>query len=285
MQCKAYAKINLYLDVTGKRPDGYHELVSVMQSVSLADTLTFSRTEGKGIALSTDCALPTDENNLICHAANAYFARTGKPFGLSVKLEKKIPMQAGLGGGSADAAATLKALNQMDGNLFSIQELCEIGATVGADVPFCIVGGTQLCRGIGEVMESVQNRLTGTLVIAIGKEGVSTPAAFKELDHKYDNFKQGGRKACPTELLAAMQAGDMTAAAPHFENLFEEVICPVRPFVKEIKDLMLKDGAVAAMMSGSGPSVWGLFESEQQAQTAQKKLQAIGAKAFVCHFI
>lgn len=285
MELKAYAKINLYLDITAKRQDGYHDLVTVMQSVSLADTLTFSRTEGEGIVLNTDSALPTDENNLICRAANAYFARTGKPFGISVSLEKRIPMQAGLGGGSADAAATLKALNEMGGNRFSLQELCEIGATIGADVPFCVMGGTQLCRGIGEVMEPVANRLTGTLVIAIGKEGVSTPVAFRELDRKYEDFKQGDHRACPTELLAAMQAGDITAAAPQFKNLFEEVICEMRPFVREIKDLMLKNGATAAMMSGSGPSVWGLFESEQQVENAQKELQAIGAKAFVCRFI
>ena len=285
MELKAYAKINLYLDVTAKRQDGYHDLVTVMQSVSLADTLTFSRTAGEGIVLHTDGALPTDDSNLICRAANAYFARTGKPFGISVDLEKRIPMQAGLGGGSADAAATLKALNQMDGNRFSVQELCEIGAAVGADVPFCIVGGTQLCRGIGEVMESVPNRLTGMLVIAIGREGISTPVAFKELDRKYDDFKHGGRKACPSALLKAMQIGDVTAAAPQFMNLFEEVVCVMRPFVGEIRNLMLKNGAVAAMMSGSGPSVWGLFENEQQAEAAQQELQAIGARVFVCHFI
>ena len=285
MQIKAYAKINLYLDIVGKRQDGYHELVSVMQGVSLSDTLTFSRIAGEGIVLHTDGDLPTGADNLICRAARAYFERTGKPFGLSVDLQKRIPMQAGLGGGSADAAATLKALNEMDGNRFSVQELCEIGAAVGADVPFCIMGGTQLCRGIGEVMEPVVNRLTGTLVIAIGREGVSTPVAFKELDQKYDDFKQGGRSACPIALLEAMQAGDITAAAPHFHNLFEEVICPVRPFVDEMKCLMLKNGAAAAMMSGSGPSVWGLFESEKQAEKAQSELQIIGAQAFLCRFV
>ena len=285
MQIKAYAKINLYLDIVGKRRDGYHELVSVMQSVSLADTLTFSRIAGEGILLHTDGDLPTDDGNLICRAARAYFARTGKPFGISVHLEKRIPMQAGLGGGSADAAATLKALNEMDGNRFSLQKLCEIGAAVGADVPFCIMGGTQLCRGIGEVMEPITNRLTGTVLIAIGKEGVSTPVAFKELDRKYGDFKQVGRNACPTALLEAMQAGDIAAAVPQFQNLFEEVICPMRPFVDEMKRLMLKNGAAAAMMSGSGPSVWGLFESEKQAEKAQNELQSVGAQAFLCQFI
>ena len=285
MEIKAYAKINLYLDISSKRQDGYHDLVTVMQSVSLADTLTFCRTDGDQIALQTDGSLPADENNLICRAANAYFARTGKPFGLSVYLEKRIPMQAGLGGGSADAAATLRALNQMDGDRFSLQELCEIGALIGADVPFCIMGGTQLCRGIGEVMEPVANRLTGTLVVAIGGEGVSTPAAFKELDRKYNDFKQREQKACPSALLDAMRAGDAAAAVPQFQNLFEQVVCEMRPFVGKIKSTMVKNGAIAAMMSGSGPSVWGLFENDTQAMQAQKALAALGARAFVCHFV
>ena len=285
MQIKAFAKINLYLDVTGKRQNGYHELVTVMQSVSLADTLHVSRISGEGIVLKTDADLPTDGNNLICRAASAYFERSGKPFGISVELQKKIPMQAGLGGGSADAAAMLKALNEMDGNRFSLQELCEIGATVGADVPFCIMGGTQLCRGIGEEMKPIENHLKGTLLIAIGGEGVSTPVAFGELDRRHDDFKRGERGGCPTALLEAMQAGDVTAAAPHFFNLFEEVICPMRPFVEQIKGMMLKSGAVAAMMSGSGPSVWGFFQSEKQAEAAQKEIAAIGAQAFVCQFV
>ncbi|MBE6690062.1 MAG: 4-(cytidine 5'-diphospho)-2-C-methyl-D-erythritol kinase [Ruminococcaceae bacterium] len=280
LSMKAYAKINLYLTVTGKRPNGYHDLVTVMQSVSLADMLTVERVEEQGILLDTGGILPTDESNLICRAAKAYFARSGKPFGVSVRLQKEIPMQAGMGGGSADAAAMLKALNLLDGNRFTEAELCEIGATIGADVPFCIVGGTRLCRGIGEIMEPVKNRLDGVLVVAIGGEGVSTPAAFGELDRKYGDF--ANVTATPATLLSAMGEGSITAATGCFYNMFEEVIMPIRPVVGEIKDMMLKKGALATMMSGSGPSVWGIFSTEKEAAAAKDALLAAGHRAYLC---
>ena len=277
---KGYAKINLYLTVTGKRPNGYHDLVTVMQSISLADTLTVERTDREGILLDTGGALPADDSNLICRAARAYFARSGDPFGVSVCLQKEIPMQAGMGGGSADAAAMLKALNMLNGNRFTEAELCEIGAAIGADVPFCVVGGTRLCRGIGEIMEPVCNRLDGTLVVAIGGEGVSTPVAFGELDRRYGAFKTV--TATPAPLLSAMEEGSLAAATGHFYNMFEEVIMPVRPVVGEIKETMHACGAKAAMMSGSGPSVWGIFSTEGEAERARDALLAAGHRAYLC---
>ncbi len=282
VKTKAYAKINLYLDVTARRADGYHELVTVMQSISLADTLSVERQAGQGILLETGGVSPADESNLICRAARAYFAESGKPFGVRVALKKNIPMQAGLGGGSADAAATLRALNVLDGDRFTEAELCRIGARIGADVPFCVMGGTRLCRGIGEVMEPVQNRLTGTLVVAIGTEGVSTPAAFGELDRRYHDFCDKRGEVRPAALLEAMARGDLDAAAPHFKNLFEEVILPIRPTVGEIKGMMRENGARSAMMSGSGPSVWGIFESADDAERAKAALLAAGHRAYVC---
>lgn len=282
---KAFAKVNLYLDVTGKRPDGYHELVTVMQSVSLYDTLRVERTAGEGIVLDTGGLLPADDSNLICRAAKAYFAKSGKPFGVSVKLEKRIPMQAGMGGGSADAAAMLRALNALDGDRFTDVELCEIGALIGADVPFCVMGGTRLCRGIGEMMEPIANNLQGTLVVAIGGEGVSTPAAFRELDRRYGDFAQENEKNAPVALLNAMADGDLNVAAPCFYNMFEEVIEPIRPVVGEIKGMMTAQGARATMMSGSGPSVWGLFEDSVQAERAKEALVAAGARAYTCEMI
>ncbi len=282
---KAYAKINLYLDVTARRADGYHELLTVMQSISLFDTLTVERSVQKGILLDTGGVLPADDSNLVCRAARAYFERSGAPFGVTVKLEKQIPMQAGMGGGSADAAAMLKALNRLDGDRFTERELCEIGAAVGADVPFCVVGGTRLCRGIGEVMEPIPNRLKGTLVVAIGAEGVSTPAAFGELDRRYGDFKERGEKKRPTALLDAMARGDIVAAVPHFENLFEEVILPLRPAVGEIKRTMREMGAAASMMSGSGPSVWGIFERAADAERAKAALLAAGYRAYTCNML
>ncbi|MBQ9097914.1 MAG: 4-(cytidine 5'-diphospho)-2-C-methyl-D-erythritol kinase [Clostridia bacterium] len=285
VKLKAHAKINLYLKVTGKRPNGYHDLVTVMQSISLHDTLTVKRASGEGIFLDTGGALPTDDSNLICKAAQAFFHRSGHPFGVTVTLEKKIPMQAGMGGGSADAAAMLRALNLLDDERFSLEELCAIGAEIGADVPFCIVGGTKLCRGIGERMDPLVNNLSGTLVVAIGPEGVSTPKAFAALDEMYDNFKVDRDGQIPLALMAAMESGEGVAAASHFENMFEQVIEPIRPAVKELKKVMMKKGAIAAMMSGSGPSVWGLFVKKSDAEDACCTLQSRGARAFVCEMI
>lgn len=282
LQLLAYAKINLYLDVTAKRPNGYHDLVTVMQSISLCDRLTVERTSTEGIFLDAGGVLPADDSNLVCRAAKAYFARSGAPFGVRAELEKHIPMQAGMGGGSADAAAMLKALNTLDGDRFTESELCEIAAGIGADVPFCVVGGTRLCRGIGEVMEPIENCLQGTLVVAVGGEGVSTPLAFGELDRRYHDFKERGAQPRPAALLDAMKKGDAIAAAPHFYNMFEEVIEPARPMVTHLKALLRENGAVAAMMSGSGPSVWGLFADAARAEQAKEALLAAGARAYVC---
>ncbi len=178
----AYAKINLYLDVVGKRPNGYHDVVTVMQSVSLSDTLTVTKTAGEGIFLDTGGILPADGSNLIVRAARAYFAESDAPFGVNILLEKHIPMAAGMGGGSADAAATLKALNMLDGDRFSVEQLAAIGTGIGADVPFCVRGGTCLCEGIGEVMTPIKNNLGAALVVAMGVEGVSSPREFAALD-------------------------------------------------------------------------------------------------------
>ena len=284
IEIKAYAKINLYLDVIGKRPNGYHDLVTVMQSVSLFDTLSLERS-GEGVRLNTGGVLPADDSNLICRAAKAYFERSAAPFGVGITLKKNIPMQAGMGGGSADAAATLRGLNLLDGNRFTDEELCELSAGIGADVPFCLMGGTRLCGGIGEVMEPVPNAMQGTLVVAIGGEGVSTPAAFAELDRCYDDFRTSERATRPQALLDAMARGDSDGAVPYFKNLFEEVIEPIRPAVGRIKRLLREHGAKAAMMSGSGPSVWGLFASRNDAERAKEALLAAGDRAFVCDMV
>lgn len=282
---KAHAKINLYLDVTARRADGYHELLTVMQSISLFDMLTVERRASDGVWLDTGGVLPADDGNLVCRAAKAYFIKSGDPFGVAVRLEKHIPMQAGLGGGSADAAAMLRALNRLDNDRFTENELCEIGALVGADVPFCIVGGTRLCRGIGEIMEPALCGLGGTLVVAIGGKGVSTPTAFGELDRRYGDFRERRDETRHTALLRAMADGDLRAAVPHFYNLFEEVIEPIRPVVVEIKRAMRENGAAAAHMSGSGPSVWGIFEDAADAERARSALLTAGYRAYTCKML
>ncbi len=288
MRCtqKAFAKINLSLDVVGRRADGYHDLVSVMQTVSLCDTLVFEKKGDNGMSFSANCALSADENNLIFRAAKAYFAASDTHFGLHVELDKKIPMKAGLGGGSADAAATLRALNELDGNRFSTEELCAIGARIGADVPFCVVGGTRMCRGIGEKMQEIPNALRPFVVIAMGDEGVSTPQAFADIDKKCGDF--AGAVLAAEErhkaIISCLKSGKTDTVGGVIYNLFEEVILPIRPRVGTVKQILRDAGGFAAQMSGSGPAVFGLFEREDAAQAAAALLQAHGVQAFVCEF-
>lgn len=281
----ANAKINLHLDVIGKRESGYHDVVSVMQSVSLYDTLTVTRETEMGISLDTGGALPADDSNLIVRAAKCYFAASGAPFGVNVILEKRIPMAAGMGGGSADAAAMLKALNELDGNRYTVQELAGMGAAIGADVPFCVQGGTCLCEGVGEILTPVLNNISATVVVAMGGEGVSTPAAFGALDRLFDGYKNFDGAVSPKSLIRALEAGNVGDAAAALFNRFEAVIEPLRPAVARIKRTMLQSGALAAQMSGSGPSVFGIFEDEQSASRAVEALQNEGVRAFVCKMI
>lgn len=288
MHCtqKAFAKVNLSLDVVGKRADGYHELVSVMQSISLCDTLHFEKKCGNGMSFSANCELSSDESNLIFRAAKAYFAAANVDFGVHVELDKRIPMKAGLGGGSADAAATLRALNILDGERFSVEELCGIGARIGADVPFCIMGGTRLCRGIGEKMQEIPNAMRPFVVIAMGEEGVSTPQAFAAIDEKYGDFEGASAAAEQKhgEIAECLKNGKIDTVMRVIYNIFEEVILPIRPRVGEIKRILLDAGAYAAQMSGSGPAVFGLFEKEARAESAAALLQEKGVQAFVCTF-
>jgi 4-diphosphocytidyl-2-C-methyl-D-erythritol kinase len=237
------------------------------------------------IALLVGEGLPCDERNLAVRAANAYFAKTGKPFGVHLTIDKKIPMQAGLGGGSADAAATLKALNLLDGQRFSMAELAEIGAAVGADVPFCVFGGTALCRGIGERISPLESHTRLSLVVAISGEGVSTPAAFAALDARYGDFEIFASGEGPVVLIDALERGDAPLVAASLFNRFEEVIEPQREALTVLKNALLAQGAIAAQMSGSGPAVFGIFPDIATAKVAAEALKASGARAFACETI
>ncbi len=281
---RAYAKINLYLDILEKRDDGYHDLVTVMQSVSLHDTVTLSRRQDDEIRLleSNVSSIPA-EKNLVVRAARAYFAASGDPFGVDISLQKTIPMAAGVGGGSADAAAVLRGLNQLDHNRFKNADLAKIGAELGADIPFCIYGGTALCRGIGEVILPAQNNLDGAVVLAIAGESVSTPDAFGAWDRQMAASKK--TENAPDGLLGALQVGDLAGVSACLYNAFEAVIEPIRPAVSALKKMMLNAGATAACMSGSGPSVFGLFADDNAAAQAAAALQANGIAAYPCHFI
>lgn len=303
----APAKINLFLDITARRSDGYHEIAGVMQSISLCDTVTMEVTEPTGMYLCslsnhtagaesitltcTNPDLPTDSRNLAWRAAEKFFAATGRGCkNLLIHIEKRIPAAAGMAGGSTDAAAVLVGLNDLFGHPLTPAALCEVGLTLGADVPFCIMGGAQITEGIGEALTPITPMPACELVVACGGEGVSTPAAYKALDTLYGSFDPTAytpRTRELTTLKSALWQGDLTALCGSTFNLFESVVLPDRPVARQIKETLLSAGAVTAMMSGSGPSVFGVFPkgdgaAQSAAERARVALEALGIPAWVC---
>ena len=272
----ANAKINLFLDVVSRREDGFHNIKSIMQSVSLCDTLfvSASRTDKTEILINADSAdLPTDKNNLIFVSAAKYLEYFGINAEVEIKLEKRIPIGAGLGGGSADAAATLRAMNKIFG-LATKGELLSLATQIGSDVPFCLVGGTALCEGRGEIITPIAFGGELHLVIAIGKDRVSTPHAYRALDELY-NFE------FTPDQRGDLLAGEMSRGEISFDNLYNifERVTDL-PEISKIKEILTKSGAECSLMSGSGPSIFGVFADRQSAENAKNRLVFEGFSAF-----
>jgi len=269
MKCveKAYAKVNLTLAVGEKRPDGYHEVVSVMQRVSLCDTLTAERT-ASGISLTcSDPALPAGEENLAHRAASLFFRETGIAGGAALTLEKRIPSQAGLGGGSSDAAAVLRAMRTLYAPEVSDAELERMAAALGSDVPFFIRGSTALATGRGERLTPLPRLADGWFVVVKPPEGFSTPAMYRRLDELPPQPPQ------PDGMTAALGAGELRAVAAALCNSFERAV-PPDSAVWVIREALRAQGALAAMLSGSGSAVFGLFDREDAARAAAEVLRA-----------
>ena len=284
---RANAKINTYLNIQSRREDGYHNIVSVMQTISLCDLVTvdFQPTPQTSIMLSVsgNAELPNDCRNLAWQAAERFLQYTCLRGTVQIMIQKHIPTMAGLAGGSADAAAVLRALNRLCGEPLSSEELCEIGLTLGADVPFCIRGGSMLITGIGEGLERVCNMPQCTLVVAIGEAGISTPLAYAKLDEKYDFFTMPHpRNTDVRGLIELWEKGDLAASCICFSNIFEDVIEQEIEDIVMIKRILRDGGAMRSMMSGSGPSVFGVFDDQKQAEIACNVLQKKGFRAFVC---
>lgn len=282
----ARAKINLYLDILSRRENGYHNILSVMQSVDLCDTVTLTRLPaGSGIHVETDVeGLPTDRRNLAYRAAEKFSAILGQIPDVRIAIEKRIPMAAGLAGGSADAAAVLRGLNLLYDTRAPREKLCELGATMGADIPFCVVGGAFVAEGIGEILTPCQALSTDQwLVIACGGEGVSTPDAYRALDEAHGDFaipREGGARFAA--LRSALDTGDIAGVRDHMYNIFEEVVLPSHSTAPRLIAAMKESSAQAAMMSGSGPSVFGLFADEMTATQAATHIRnTLGIPAFV----
>ncbi len=296
----AYAKINTYLEVLERRADGYHELCSHMQLISLHDVLTVEiksePSDTFSLALSLCCdrdEIPVGEDNLILRAARAYFAALAPKTGtvtISFDLQKRIPMQGGLAGGSADAAAALVAINMLCGQALSEPTLCKIGAQLGADIPFCIRGlqGAQTARGIGERMTPAPSLPRDlTLLIVLPGTAVSTPAAFRMLDEKYGQAnaqtRQRENEARYAKHLSALDSGSATEIAATSFNRFEEAVFAMQPATREVFDLVQALGADIVRMSGSGPTIVGGFTDPIKAEQAKDALALRGFASHLCH--
>ena len=282
IKLEAYAKINLHLDVVSKAEGGYHGVNTVMQTLSLCDDVEVTLDESGINSISCDSpAVPLNEKNLAWRAADLFFERAGLSLGADIKINKRIPVGAGFAGGSTDAAAVFSGLNTLCGYPLSEGELLELSSKLGADVPFCIAGGTKYADRFGDVLHPFVKMPDCYVVVACGKEGVSTPWAYAALDSKYNNFEAGSYTPRDiTKLEAAMRSGDVSDMCDNLYNIFESAIEPERAEVTRIKSELLKMGALGAMMSGSGPSVFGIFTDRETAAAAAECLSSLGIDAF-----
>lgn len=279
----AYAKINLYLDVTGKRADGFHDIATVMHSVSLSDDITVTvnsvGTRSVKLVLDGNRRLPTDSKNLAVSAAELFLSRSGIDADITVKLRKRIPVSAGLAGGSTDAAAVLRAMNKLFKRPLTDRVLISLAEMLGSDVPYCLISGTVLCEGRGELMTRLDDKLRLYTVVAVAQEHVSTPMAYSRLDAIYSDFKDERiPKSGLQDIIASAKTG--VIGCSEFYNIFEEAVFPVCPGARELKAKMLNLGATHSAMSGSGPSVFGVFSCAEEAMRAERELTNLGYNAF-----
>lgn len=269
LQEKGYAKINLTLDVLGKRKDGYHDLVSIMQTVDLYDTLTFFPLDS-GIELTSDCnSLPNDERNLAYKAALLLQQRTGFAGGVKIELIKRIPLMAGLAGGSADAAAVLRGLNRLWNLRLKYEELWELACELGSDVPFCLNGGTCLAEGRGEILTPLKLKQPVWLLLLKPEIAVSTKNVYQALDLKKLQKRPNQKK-----MQQALENGDLSMLALNLVNVLEIVTLASYPELKGYKQDLQKLGATGVLMSGSGPTIFALAESREQAEGWKEQIHS-----------
>ncbi len=286
----ANAKINLYLDVVSLRDDGFHGIKSIMHSVSFCDKLTVKYSPSKvtniRLFISGNKYLPTDAKNLAYRAARLFLDKSGISADIEIHIEKKIPVAAGLAGGSADAAAVLRAMNRLSGRIFSDKAILEMGAELGSDIPFCIQRKTALCEGRGEIMMNLMVSPNAHFVIACPSVHISTPSAYHRLDELYSSF-DGSIKSQGEEHFDILEKGlKQGKIAPQgIFNIFETAVLPISEKSVEIKKLLLESGASASLMSGSGPSVFGIFDDKATAEAAAELLKSHGINAHYAYSV
>ncbi|SHH51410.1 4-(cytidine 5'-diphospho)-2-C-methyl-D-erythritol kinase [Clostridium grantii] len=261
MKVKAYAKINLTLDITGKRKDGYHLLRMIMQNVDVYDEIEIEKIQS-GIIIEADKNyIPTDERNLAYKAAEIFMNEFNISEGVKIKITKNIPVAAGMAGGSTDAAAVLKAMKDLFEINVSESKLMEVGLKLGADIPFCIKGGTALCEGIGEIITPLKPFKGHMLVIVKPNFGLSTKDVYKDIDVQ-KIFKHPKTE----EVIQAIEGNNVAFVSENLMNVLENVSLKKHKILREIKNNMLNQGALGALMTGSGPTIFGIFEDESKAE-------------------
>lgn len=272
MELKALGKINLGLDVLGRRENGYHDVRMVMQTLYLYDQITIEKTEKPGIELSANLFyLPVNENNLAYRAADLLMQEFGVEEGVKITLEKHIPVAAGMAGGSSNAAAVLYGINRMFSLGLSQEELMERGVKLGADVPYCIMRGTVLAEGIGEILTPLPAMPRCTVLVAKPPISVSTKLVYEKLDaHEIENHPD------IDGVLEGLERQDLKKIASSMGNVLERVTVEEYPVIEEIKEMMKENGALNAMMSGSGPTVFGLYSDKRMAKEAAQKIKESG---------
>ncbi len=266
---RAYAKINIGLDVLRRRADGYHEVKMIMQTVDIYDELVLERRKQPGIELRMDNSdLPSGGDNLICRAADLLFREKEITGGVNISLTKRIPIAAGMAGGSADAAAALRGLNELFDMGYSLKELQALGVGLGADIPYCLAGGTMLSEGIGEILTPLPAPPAAHLVIAKPDINVSTAFVYGNL--------HADRLAWHPDIdgmIVALQKGDLDGITDRLGNVLETVTVKAHPVIEQIRELLRKQGAENALMSGSGPTVFGIFKEKETAARAAEAVE------------
>lgn len=269
LKLTARAKLNLGLDVLGKRADGYHDIRTVMQTIELGDELEITITDIPGIRLTTDSPqIPADQSNLVWRAARLFLDEYSPGTGVRIHLKKRIPMAAGLAGGSTDAAAALTGLNRLTGGIVPEQELLQLGRRIGADVPYCILGGTALAEGIGEILTPLPPLMDCWFLLIKPPVSVSTKEAYEGLQ-LYDLPVRPDTEG----VIRAVSTGDLPLLAASMANVFEPGICAGHPVILRLFQELTAHGALAARMSGSGPTVFGLFARQETAEEALAQIK------------
>lgn len=268
---RSYAKINLTLDVLGRRPNGYHDIEMIMQTVSLFDLINVNLAH-RGIEISTNLQfLPNNEKNIAYAAAREFYSYTGIRGGCKINIHKNIPVAAGLAGGSGNAAAVLCSLNMLYNAGLSQEELCGIGVKLGADVPYCIMGGTYLAEGIGEILTPLSPMKDCIILMVKPQINVSTASIYNAIDSADIDYRPDNKK-----MIQALESGSIKDIADNLSNVMGAVTQNMYPIIKGIKKKMLMNGAIGAEMSGSGPTVFGIFPDYKTAKKSHD--------SFACQF-